>query len=144
MIIPSAFEESAPALSPDGHWLAYQSDEAGHSEVYVRPYPQTGPRVPVSAQGGAEPVFSRDGRELYYRSGDTMMVATITLRPTFAVTARRSLFTGSYLTSGPFREFDVSPDGQKFYMVRGGTAPSSLLAVHGFFDRLRYESEKRR
>jgi hypothetical protein len=100
--------------------------------------------VPVSAQGGAEPVFSRDGRELYYRNGDTMMVATVTLRPTFAVTTRRSLFTGSYLTSGPFREFDVSSDGQKFYMVRGGTAPSSLLAVHGLFDRLRYESEKRR
>ncbi|MFI5279603.1 MAG: protein kinase [Gemmatimonadales bacterium] len=143
-IMPAAFNETAPALSADGRWLAYQSDEPGHSEVYVRPYPETGPRVPVSAQGGAEPVFSHDGRELYYRNGDTMMVATITLRPTFAVTARRALFSGSYLAGGAFREYDISPDGRQFYMVRGGTAPSSLLAVHGFFDRLRYESEKRR
>ena len=72
-----------------------------------------------------------------------MMVATVTLRPTFAVVARRALFTGSFLSGGPFREYDVSPDGQRFVVVRGGTAPTTLIAVHGFFEHLVIDRRKR-
>ena len=143
-VIPAAFNESAPALSPDGHWLAYQSDEAGRMEVYVRPYPGPGARVPVSVLGGTEPAWSRDGRELFYRAADSMMVAAVSLRPTFAVTGRRRLFAGAFLRGGPFREYDVTSDGQRFVMVQGGTAPSTLIAVHHAFDRLVYDRQQQR
>ena len=121
-IIPAAFNESAPALSPDGHWLAYQSDQTGQMEVYVRSYPASGARVPVSLQGGSEPVWAHNGRELFYRSGDSLMVASVTLSPAFAVAARRRLFTGAFLSGGAFREYDVAPDDQHFVMITGGAA----------------------
>ena len=84
------------ALSPDGHWLAYQSDQTGQMEVYVQSYPVPGARVPVSLQGGSEPAWAHNGRELFYRSGDSLMVASVTQSPTFAVAGRRRLFTGSF------------------------------------------------
>ena len=137
-IMPAAFGEGAPALSPDGRWLAYQSRESGRSEVYVKPYPALGARVQVSVQGGASPAWSRDGRELYYTTGDTMLVATVVAVPAFAVTGRRMLFEARGMMSGgqPGRGYDVAPDGSRFVMVQGGSAPTTLVAVHHFFDRL--------
>ena len=70
-VLPAAFGESNPALSPDGHWLAYQSDQTGQMEVYARSYPKPGARIPISLQGGSEPAWAHSGRELFYRSGDT-------------------------------------------------------------------------
>src|SRR5205814_512011 len=119
MIIPAAFNESAPALSPDGHRLAYQSDQTGQLEVYVRSYPAPGAPVAVSLQGGGEPVWAHNGRELFYRAGDSLMVASVTLSPTFAVAGRRRLFAGSFLSRGAFREYDVAPDDQHFVMISG-------------------------
>jgi serine/threonine-protein kinase len=142
-VIPAAFNESAPAISPDGRWLAYQSDEAGRMEVYVRPYPGAGARVPVSVQGGSEPVWSGDGRELFYRAGDSLMSASVALSPTFAVTGRRGLFSGTFLTGGQFREYDVAPDGQHFLMVRGGATRFSLITLHHVFDRLVYDRSRK-
>jgi serine/threonine-protein kinase len=143
-ILPAAFDESALALSPDGHWLAYQSDQTGQMEVYVRSYPEPGARVPVSLRGGSEPVWAHNGRELFYRSGDSLMVASVTLSPAFAVTGRRLLFTGSYLNGGSFREYDVAPDDQHFVMISGGTAQSTLLGVQNVFQRLSYERRARK
>ncbi|MDP3775205.1 MAG: hypothetical protein Q8Q85_13160, partial [Gemmatimonadales bacterium] len=116
-IVPDAFQESAPALSPDGRWLAYQSSEPGRAEVYVRPFPGPGPRVPVSLNGGTEPYWSRDGRELFYREGDVMMAASVRTLPAFEVAERRRLFSGAFLPGGSFREYDVAPDGRRFVMV---------------------------
>jgi serine/threonine-protein kinase len=144
MVLPDAFQEAAPALSPDGRWLAYQSSEPGRTEVYVRPFPGPGPRVPVSLTGGAEPCWSRDGRELFYREADAMMAASVRALPTFEVLERRRLFNGAFLPGGPFREYDVSPDGRRFVMVRGGTSTTNLVAVQGLFDRLRYDARARR
>ena len=75
LLLKGTFGEAAPALSPDGRWLAYQSEEAGRTEVYVRPYPGLGARVSISLQGGAEPAWAPNGRELFYRSGDSLMAA---------------------------------------------------------------------
>ena len=77
MLVPAAFGESAPELSPDGRWLAYQSDETGEMRVYVRPFPGSGARVPVSLGGGTEPAWAPSGRELFYRSGDSVFVASV-------------------------------------------------------------------
>jgi serine/threonine-protein kinase len=143
-IIPAAFGESAPAVSPDGHWLAYQSDQTGQMEVYVQSYPQPGARVPVSLQGGSEPVWAHTGRELFYRAGDSLMVASVTLSPAFAVAARRRLFTGSFLSGGAFREYDVAPDDQHFVMISGGAAQSTLIGVQNVFQRLLYDRRMQR
>jgi hypothetical protein len=71
------------------------------------------------------------------------MVASVALAPTFAVTGRRLLFTGRYLSSNTFREYDVAPDGQRFVMIRGSAAQSTLIALHNVFDRLEYDRQKR-
>jgi hypothetical protein len=143
-IMPAAFNESAPALSPDGHWLAYQSDQTGRMEVYVQSYPVPGARVPVSLQGGTEPVWAHSGRELFYRAGDSLMVASVTVAPAFAVAGRRALFGGTYLGGGSFREYDVAPDDQHFVMITGGAAQSTLFGVQNMFQRLRYERNRQR
>ncbi len=137
LIIAGTFGESAPALSPDGKWLAYQSDETGQMEVYVRPYPAPGARVPVSLHGGTEPVWAHSGRELFFRSGDSLMAAAVALTPSFAVTARRQLLTGSYLSGGTFREYDVAPDDRHFVMIRGSAGQSTVIGLQYVFERLR-------
>jgi tRNA A-37 threonylcarbamoyl transferase component Bud32 len=144
MLIPAAFGESAPDLSPDGRWLAYQSDETGQMEVYVRPYLGNGGRVSVSLDGGTEPLWAHSGRELFYRSGDSLWVASVATSPAFAVTARRFLFTGSFLRGGTFREYDVAPDDSRLLMITGGAAQSTLVALQGVFDRLLYDRQPER
>jgi serine/threonine-protein kinase len=143
-VVPAAFGESNPALSPDGHWLAYQSDQTGQMEVYVRSYPKPGARTPISLQGGSEPAWAHSGRELFYRSGDAVMVASVSLSPTLVVTGRRRLFTASFLSGGPFREYDVAPDDQHFVMISGGSAQSTLIGVQSVFQRLLYERQQQR
>ena len=68
------FDEAEPKFSPDGRWLAYISDESGRYEIYVQPYPGPGGKWQISTEGGTEPVWNPNGRELFYRSGDKMMV----------------------------------------------------------------------
>jgi Tol biopolymer transport system component len=136
LLISGTFGESAPALSPDGKWLAYQSDETGQMEVYVRPYPGPGGRVSVSLHGGTEPSWAHSGRELFFRSGDSLMAAAVPLGPTFAVTGRRLLFTGAFVSGDAYREYDVAPDDQHFVMLSGGSARSTLIGLQHAFDRL--------
>ncbi len=143
-VMPAAFDESAPALSPDGHWLAYQSDQTGRMEVYVQSWPGPGARVPVSLEGGSEPVWAHSGRELFYRTGDSLMAAAVTSSPAFTVTGRRRLFAGPFLDGGGFREYDVSPDDRHFVMISGGTAQSTLFGVQNVFQRLLYERQQQR
>ncbi|GAI98958.1 unnamed protein product, partial [marine sediment metagenome] len=78
--------------SPDGHWIAYASDESGRWEVYVEQYPGSGVKTMISTEGGFQPVWSRDGKELFYRSGDKMIAASIETQPEFRVTRIEELF----------------------------------------------------
>ena len=136
VVIPGAFGESAPALSRDGKWLAYTSDETGRLEVYVRPYPGSGGKVSVSLEGGTEPVWAHSGRELFFRSGDSLMAAAVTLSPSFAVTGRRRLFAASFVSGDINREYDVAADDQHFVMLSGGVGRSTLIGLHHAFERL--------
>jgi hypothetical protein len=124
--------EGGPMFSPDGHWLAYQSDESGQQEIYVRPFPGPGGKVPISTEGGVEPVWARNGRELFYRNGDKMMVAAFETKPTFAPAKPRLVFEGHYET-GLFSfhpNYDVSPDGQRFLMIKASEQESAATQIN--------------
>jgi serine/threonine protein kinase/Tol biopolymer transport system component len=111
--------ETAAQFSPDGRWLAYLSDETGRYETYVQPYPGPGGKWQLSFDGGTEPVWNRNGRELFYRSGNAVMAVEITTQPGFAAGNPRRLFEGPYLPAlAALPNYDVSADGQRFLMVK--------------------------
>ncbi len=116
--LKTPFNERAARFSPSGAWLVYVSDETGRDEIYVQAYPRPGGKWQISNEGGTEPVWSRDGREIFYRWGDKMMAVSVTTQPTFSADAPHLLFTGRYLlTRRGEAAYDVGPDG-RFLMVR--------------------------
>jgi Tol biopolymer transport system component len=135
-IVATRFIEQYPAVSRDGQWLAFTSNQSGREEVYVRRVEGDDEQIQVSAGGGAEPVWSPDGRELIYRgrpNGESraepmMIAATIDTRPALAVASRKVLFAAAAIvTSNPHGNMDVSPDGKTFVYVRSN--PSSRVMV---------------
>jgi len=136
------FNESVPQFSPDGRWLAYISDESGRYEVYVQPYPGPGGKWQISTDGGTEPVWNRNGRELFYRSGDKIMVVDIATQPGFSAGKPRMLFQGQYVpTALTLPYYDVSADGQRFLMLKAseqaGAAPTQIIVVQNWFEELK-------
>jgi serine/threonine-protein kinase len=139
--LQTPFNESVARFSPDGRWLAYISDETGRYEVYVRPYPGPGEKLPISTEGGTEPVWNPNGRELFYRSGGKMMAVDIATQPNFTAGRPRMLFQGQYeptpLTSP---NYDVSADGQRFLMVKASEqeqANTQINVVQNWFEELK-------
>jgi len=133
-------DEHSPALSPDGRFVAYRSDEGGQLEVWVRPFPDVaGGRWLVSSDGGEEPVWSRDGRELFYRAGSHMVAARVQTDPTFAVTGLDTLFSSrQFYSFGVHAAYDVSRDGQRFLMIRDrSTDVHELIVVRNFAEELK-------
>ena len=119
VIVRTPFTEAYPRLSPDGRWLAYTSNESGRVEVFAQPFPGPGGRSQISTDGGTEPVWSRDGRELFYVNGDKMMAVEITTTPAFRAGAPRLLFEGRYLFSpNAVAAYDASADGRRFLRVQ--------------------------
>ncbi len=117
-ILATSANEYDPQLSPDGHWLAYVSDESGHDEVYVRAFPGPGGMWQISAGGGSAPVWRKDGRELFYISGGKMMAVDVQTQPTFSAGTPHELFHGGFEQSNfPFTGYDVSPDAKRFVMI---------------------------
>jgi eukaryotic-like serine/threonine-protein kinase len=135
----TAFDESSPAFSPDGRWLAYVSDESGQSEVYVQPFPGPGAKWPISTGGGTDPVWSADGRELYFRRGDQVEAVAITTAPEFRAGKPQPLFESRYETSEGARNYDVAPDGRSFVLIRseGMAQPDQFNVVLNWFAELR-------
>jgi Tol biopolymer transport system component len=119
-VVQSPADEDQPVLSPDGRWLAYTSNVSGRSEVFVQPFPGPGARVQISTDFGTEPIWSPNGRELFYLAGDTTLMAVdITTTPTFKAGIPRVLVEGRYMfNSNPAAGYDVSPDGQRFLRVQ--------------------------
>lgn len=114
-------DEQGPALSPDGHWLAYRSDqggsEEGRQELYVRAYPGPGPAWPITHEGAEKlPRWSRDGRKLYYRKGDKLMEVDVKTSPTFSASRPRVIL------EIPFSSYDVAADG-RLMVVKDLTRP---------------------
>jgi dipeptidyl aminopeptidase/acylaminoacyl peptidase len=134
--------EGAPRFSPDGRWMAYVSDESGRPEVYVQPYPGPGGKWQISADGGIEPLWNPNGRELFYRSSNRVLAVPVTTQPTFSAGRPTMLFEGEYLAS-PFPNtgvtYDVTPDGQRFLMIKDARTASAtqINVVVNWFEDLR-------
>jgi serine/threonine-protein kinase len=146
-VVATPYLEQFPALSPDGRWLAYSSDESGRNEVYVRPFPGPGRRTIISQNGGSEPVWARSGRELFYKApaGEPMLIsAALDLRGEARVVERRALFTiGDYEGAAPHANYDVLPDGSGFVMIRQGRA-SELNVIQNWPEIVRRQSAAER
>jgi Tol biopolymer transport system component len=117
-LLTTRFNEADPEFSPNGEWLAYCSNESSRNEVYVRSYPAMGDAVLISTEGGCEPAWSHDGREIFYRNGSQMMSVQVSVSGTRLVPARPVLlFSGPYATATNSRAYDVARDG-RFLMRR--------------------------
>ena len=144
-LIVTSFDEKAIALSPDGRWLAYESDETGRDEIYVRPFPDVeGGKSLVSSGGGVMPVWAHSGRELFYVNGDREMVAAqVSPGEVFRVEERRVLFSigpDLFIPAGEqYTLYDVSPDDERFVMMASAAAEqeSELIVVQNWARGLR-------
>ena len=142
-IAGSRYVEQMARISPDGHWVAYVTDESGTNQVVVQPFPGPGGRIQVSTGGGTEPVWSRDSRQLYYRGSGKFIAATVTAMPTFTVTSRAELFVDEFMpAASPHANYDVSPDGAHFVVLRGAEDPR-LIVVEHWAEALRQRTAKR-
>ncbi|MGA7791761.1 MAG: protein kinase [Candidatus Acidiferrales bacterium] len=135
------FDEAEPRFSPDGRWIAYISDESGRYEIYVQPYPGPGGKWQISTEGGTEPVWNPNGRELFYRTGDKMMAVDIATQHGFSAGTPRMVFEGQYEKAPfPISNYDVSPDGQRFLMLKPteqAAAPTQINVVLNWFEELK-------
>jgi eukaryotic-like serine/threonine-protein kinase len=135
VVLGTRFNESFAVLSPDDRFLAYVSDESGRPEVYLIPFRVEGGRIPVSIDGGTEPMWSRDGRELYYRKGDQMMAVSISPEAEPELGKPLMLFQGHFRQGTRVAQYDVSADG-RFLMV-GENSIDRIHVVLNWFEDLK-------
>ena len=123
-LLASEFVEQSAELSPDGRWMAYQSNESGDWEIFVRPFPNvTEGRQQVSTAGGRHPLWARNGEELFYLEPGTLprlMAVPVQTGSTFDRGSPQPLFVWDYRFGGFSRRYDVSPDGQRFLVIKAG------------------------
>ena len=137
-LLHESWIERNAVFSADGNWIAYQSDQEGLNQVYVSPYPEPAPKK-ISTGGGYNPLWSPDGKEIFYRNGDKMIAVTVETEPELKVIASEVLFEGQYYTDSN-RSYDVSQDGQRFLMVKESKdqpATTQLIIVHNWFEELK-------
>jgi serine/threonine-protein kinase len=148
IVLGGPASEENSTLSPDGRWLAYQSNESGRLEIYVRPFPDVeGGRRQVSTDGGSRPRWSRSGDELFYYFGDGLtgglMAVAVETEPGFSFGTPERLFQGGYEAPNQFRQvYDVSLDGQRFLMIKRAQVdtaglPPQIIVVQNWLEELK-------
>ena len=135
-------DETNPSISPDGKWMAYQSNETGPYEVFVRPIPGPGARIPVSVGGGILPRWSPDGRTLYYRSPTHIVAARLATQGQLDVVKRDPLFPDIYDRGSEGQGWDVFPNGKEFLFLKGQSASPTKIVVVVNWQRLMRGAEK--
>ena len=143
-LVQTEANELNPAFSTDGRWLAYSSDESGRAEVYVQSFPELTGKWQISANGGVEPVWSNDGDEIFYRTSTDMMVVGVQTEPEFSSGTPRVLFQTNFFVDPITRTYEVSPDGQRFLVVKevdrntpNASFRTELLVVENWFEELK-------
>ena len=135
-ILRSSASEQHAVLSPDGRWLAYTSDESGRNQIYVVPFPGLDPRRQVSVEAGSHPRWAPNGKTLFFRRGNAMLMTEISLSPDFSSSPPRTLFEGRYEA-----DYDVMSGGQQFAMLQavtgGDEPPVEVHMVTNWFEDLR-------
>ncbi len=137
-VIRDSFDQTNPAVSPDGRFIAYESNESGSLEVYVQRFPGLGEKWQISTRGGTVPLWGRDSKELFYRDGESVMVVRIEIDPTLRPGESRVLFRGDYVHDvSRAYEYDRSRD--RFLMMKDDESesdPRELVAVTNWFEEL--------
>ena len=142
-LINTRFNEFHPMISPSGRWLAYSSDESGRAEIYIKAYPGPGGAIPVTTDGGMEPVWDPSEKELYYRddTGDKLFKVSILTEPTVQIGSPELLFEGRFLWSSSFwgRNYDISPKGDFFILIEEGEMQpaAQINVVLNWFEELK-------
>jgi dipeptidyl aminopeptidase/acylaminoacyl peptidase len=136
-LVQTPARERQPAISPDGGYVAYISDESGRDEIYLTRFPSGGGKWQVSIDGGVVPVWARKSGELFFRNGNDLMVVDVTVRPSLTLGSPRKLFSGTAagLMLTPGRRFDVAPDGQRILAIQGvgeQTAEAGITLVENW------------
>lgn len=135
-LLEGKFNYDHPRISPDGRWLVYSTDESGQNEVYVCPFPEVNKgRWQVSTKGGYGPLWSPDGREIFYRNGEAVMAVSVETEPVFNPGKPKELFQGAYF-GGRVAEillpnWDISPDGKRFLMMKPPVSAGATAAAAG-------------
>jgi len=130
--------EGGAQFSPDAHWMAYASDESGQMQVYVRPFPGPDRRWQVSSRGGTQPLWSKNGKEIFYRAENKMMVVDVSGNVDLTLSQPRQLFDQRYVFQNiSLANYDVSPDGQQFVMVKDETGSGRLNVVLNWTEELK-------
>ncbi len=130
--------EGGAQLSPDGHWLVYVSNDSGQNEIYLRPYPGPDRRWPVSTQGGTQPKWNPNGKEIFYRNGSKMMAVDVSTAANVTLSPPRVLFEATYAfgTGITIANYDVTRDGRRFLMVKNEPGAGRLNLVLNWFEDL--------
>jgi len=147
-LVHSSFNERNGIISPDGRWLAYEADDSGRAEIWVRPFPEVNRgHWQVSTGGGTRPLWTRSGQELLYLSpAGALMRVGAERAPSWAATTQTMLVKEGYFTTpgaNTGRTYDISPDGQRFLMIKEGggpdqtAAPASLIVVQRWVEELK-------
>jgi eukaryotic-like serine/threonine-protein kinase len=145
VLLKNAFNNAQAAVSPDGRWIAYHSNISGRYEIYVERYPELGARQLISTGGGRLPLWSRDGRELFFASPDGRQMSAVALQSATTLVAGRPqvLFELAMLVqAGGNRPYDIGPDG-RFVIIRNAqadsdtAAASNLIVVQNWFEELK-------
>jgi len=145
MLIATPAREDTPRISRDGRWLAFETNETGADEIFVRPFPDVNQgRWRVSTEGGVDPMWAPDGRRLYYRSGQSIMAVAVNADPPsgWGIPARLFQLEGRYLFLQGATELDISADGRRFLVIKesgadGPAAPPQIIVVHNWLEELK-------
>ena len=132
----TAFSEIQPAISPDGRWLAYTSNEAGATQIYVRPFPTNGAHVQVTTNGGREPRWTKDSRGIVFRRGDRFEKVQLATGASLTVMRRDSLFSGVYA------DYDLAADGS-VWTLRPGNSDAEIIVVMNWIGELKAKMAKK-
>ena len=138
-LLVTEYNEANPRISPDGQWVAYASDHSGEGRIYIRPFPEGDTAIAVSIGPGTQPVWSRDGRELFYRTGTQMLSVAVHSNEDAPVGEPVELFKSPLFdpSNNGIPQYDVSLDGQQFLMVVEAETEAELRGIANWFEELK-------